>query len=94
MCLLCYGFHRNEICKDVMLQAVTLSLVPARFVDVREWDVSLLGKLTGWFKGHFSIDPHLPGNTNHLVSNNTANNIYLTLGQTHSPPVVTRQEHS
>jgi len=93
LCLLCYGFHRNEICKDAMLQAVALSLVPARFVDVRDWDISVLGKLTCWFKGHFSVDSHLPGNTDNLVSNNTANNIHLTLGQTHSLLVVMRQEH-
>ena len=76
-----------------MLQAVALSLVPARFVDVRDWDISVLGKLTCWFKGHFSVDSHLPGNTDNLVSNNTANSIHLTLGQTHSLPVVMRQEH-
>ena len=72
LCLLSCGFHGNRTCNDVMLQAVTLSLVPARFVDeVADWDISALGKVTGWFRDHFVTDSHLSGNTAHLVNMNS-----------------------
>ncbi|XP_039693285.1 DNA repair protein complementing XP-C cells isoform X2 [Pteropus medius] len=64
LCLLANGFYRNNICNQPDLQAIGLSIIPARFTRVPPQDVDIyyLSNLVKWFIGTFTVNTDLSTN--------------------------------
>nr|XP_023475669.1 DNA repair protein complementing XP-C cells isoform X1 [Equus caballus] len=61
LCLLANGFYRNSVCNQPDLQAIALSILPARFTRVppRDVDICHLSDLVKWFIGTFTVNADL-----------------------------------
>ncbi|XP_077869408.1 DNA repair protein complementing XP-C cells homolog [Saccoglossus kowalevskii] len=68
LCLVASGFYQNEVCNDVTLTAIALSMLPQHFIQKKtnQWGVPLLTRLLKWFKSIFVIDPNLSSETTNL----------------------------
>ncbi|XP_018422741.1 PREDICTED: DNA repair protein complementing XP-C cells [Nanorana parkeri] len=61
LCLLANGIYRSNTCNSLDLQAVALSVVPAKFVNVPapRVDVVYLTALVKWFVSTFTLNPEM-----------------------------------
>ncbi|XP_055022336.1 DNA repair protein complementing XP-C cells [Boleophthalmus pectinirostris] len=61
LCLVANAQHRNSLCSDPDLLAITLSLLPAHFGNVSKEriDQNYLSGLHKWFKATFTLNPSL-----------------------------------
>ncbi|KAM5147739.1 DNA repair protein complementing XP-C cells [Mantella aurantiaca] len=61
LCLLANGIHRSNTCNSPDLQAVALSVVPAKFASVpaARVDVAFLTNLVKWFTSTFTMNPEM-----------------------------------
>lgn len=61
MCLLMRGRYLNQVCNNLVLRGVALSLVPSEMskVTVKKFDVSAQTRLMNWFREAVSIDLQL-----------------------------------
>lgn len=64
LCLLANGFYRNQICTQPDLQAIGLSIIPARFTKVPadRVDHLYLSNLVKWFVATFTVNSELSDN--------------------------------
>ncbi|XP_063797327.1 DNA repair protein complementing XP-C cells isoform X2 [Pseudophryne corroboree] len=70
LCLLASGFYHNDICNLPNLQAVALSVVPVKFVNIpaARVDVIYLTNLVKWFKTTFTLNPEMSLDERELLS--------------------------
>ncbi|XP_073431101.1 DNA repair protein complementing XP-C cells isoform X2 [Dendrobates tinctorius] len=61
LCLLGNGFFRSDVCNSPDLQAVALSVVPVKFVNVpsARMDVVYVANLLKWFTTTFTLNPDM-----------------------------------
>ncbi|KAM4021408.1 DNA repair protein complementing XP-C cells isoform 2-T2 [Anomaloglossus baeobatrachus] len=61
LCLLGNGFFRSDMCNSPDLQAVALSVVPVKFVNVpaTRVDVVFVANLLKWFTSTFTLNPDM-----------------------------------
>ncbi|XP_048741387.2 DNA repair protein complementing XP-C cells homolog isoform X2 [Ostrea edulis] len=67
MCLLMRGRYLNQMCNDLLLRGVALSLLPQEFSSVppRKYDVTTHTRLVNWYKGTIIIDPSIAVTDDH-----------------------------
>ncbi|XP_062593298.1 DNA repair protein complementing XP-C cells homolog [Saccostrea cucullata] len=64
MCLLSTGRYLNQVCNNLVLRGVALSLLPHEFSSLpsEKYEVSTHTRFVNWYKGTISIDPSIGDN--------------------------------
>lgn len=65
MCLLMRGRYLNQVCNDLDLRGIALSLIPAEVsrVPARRFDVPTHTRFVNWYKETVSIDQKIAGDS-------------------------------
>ena len=76
MCLLMRGRYLNQVCNDLDLRGIALSLIPAEVsrVPARRFDVPTHTRFVNWYKETVSIDQKMAGDSqanlvDHIMEN-------------------------
>ena len=80
MCLLMRGRYLNQVCNDLDLRGIALSLIPAEVsrVPARKFDVPTHTRFVNWYKETVSIDQRMTGDSQANLVGHIMDNCFIS----------------